>query len=249
MKHKILICSALPLELKIIKSQIKKLNIKDLDIKFLLTWVWNYNTIYSLKDYIAKNSRPDFLLNLWVCWFIWKNEHEIIQIYRIKNSSNNKERLLPIYINYCKKESILSSEEIVTTKSQMWEEKYVDMESYWVDYVCEKEYLPFLMLKIPFDKISEESKNVNLQDLEDTLISIDYKNILEKVLSYLKSKNHNNIIDLSYYKDFFSFTFSEYEIFKKNYNKFLALDLDFKYFFEKNKNLTKKEFLGEMQKK
>ena len=60
MKHNILITCALNHELKIIKEEIRKLNISNLNIKYLISWVGNYNTIYNLKDYIEKKLKVWF---------------------------------------------------------------------------------------------------------------------------------------------------------------------------------------------
>lgn len=248
MKYKILFCIALPAELKIIKSEIKKLNISWLDIKFLLTWVWNYNVIYTIKDYISKNWKPDFIVNLWVCWHTWLEIQDIIQIYRIKNCSNNREDIIPPYLNFYKLESILSSEKVIIDKKNMLWEKYVDMESYWINYICNKEKITFVIIKVPFDLVWVESNNVSIIELIKKLENIKYIKLLEEIKLYLNN-NQKKEIDLSFYKIHFSFTFSEFEIFKKNYNKFLAFWIDFEKFFDENKSLYKKDFLLEMKKK
>jgi hypothetical protein len=54
--------------------------------------------------------------------------------------------------------------------------------------------------------------------------------------------------DLDYYKDYFRFTFSENEQFKRNYSKLKAYNMDFKTFFEQNKELKKELFLSELEK-
>jgi hypothetical protein len=232
MKYKILFCIALPAELKIVKNEIKKLNILWLDIKFLLIWVWNYNVIYSVKDYISNNSKPDFIVNLWVCWHSLLEIIDVIQVYRIKNLSNDREEIVPLYLNLYKLESILSSEKVIIDKKNMLWENFVDMESYWINYICNKEKINFIIIKVPFDLVWAESKNVSINSMIRKL---------EKKLYLIN--NQKKDIDLSFYKNYFSFTFSEFEIFKKNYKKFLAFWIDFDDFFERNNFMDKKTFL------
>jgi hypothetical protein len=55
---------------------------------------------------------------------------DFFQVYRIKNFSNNRELITPIYINLLKFESILSSDKIITDKNEMKDENFVDMESF-----------------------------------------------------------------------------------------------------------------------
>ncbi len=245
MKYKILFVCALPLELKVIKNIVNSLNIKSLDIKFLLSGVWNYNTIYNLKDYLLKNNKQDFLINIGVCGSIFTVISEYLQIYRIKNLSDSKEKLCPIYFRFWNNlESIASSEKIITDKKDLLWENFVDMESYWIDFICSKEKIPYSIFKIPFDEISSNSKKVSISELEESLKKFPYEDLLLSLEKYLKNQKKVREVDLSFYKEYFKFTFSEFEIFKKKYNKFIAFQKNFLDFFEQNKNLPKKDFLS-----
>lgn len=248
MNKNILITCALPSELSVIKKEVKSLDMKGVSIKFLLTGVGNYNVIYTLKDYIDKNARPDFLINIWVCW-VKENQYlsdNFLQVSRIKIDSNQKEFLPPVYIKTAQLISILSSEKIITSPLDLWVENYVDMESFWIDFICQKEKIPALILKKTFDIVWKESKNVNIVELQSSLKRYDYKLVLDQVREYLV-KNIPQEENLLKYKQHFWFTFSEFEQFKKQRNKFIAFEYNFEDFFEENKDLAKKEFLEKLK--
>jgi hypothetical protein len=79
--------------------------------------------------------------------------------------------------------------------------------------------------------------------MQNSLKDLDYNSLLENIVSYLE-KNTKNEENYDFYKEHFSFTFSEFEIFKKLVNRYKAIHKkDFRDFFEKNKNLSKKDFL------
>lgn len=240
---KILFVVALPIELKMIKQEIKKLEIINIQVDFLSSWVWSYNTIYSLKEYIDKNWNPDFIINLWVCGKTDNKNAEFIQIYRIKNLADKKEKICPVYFEFTKLESIACSENIVTDKKDLLDEIYVDMESFWVDFVSTKEKIPYIILKIPFDSVWEDSKKVELKELENKFLNFPYKELINSVKKYTEKNSKKEIENLDFYKDFFTLTYSETEILKRNYNKFIAYNLNFKEFFENNKDLPKEKFL------
>lgn len=247
MKHHILIVCALSFEMKEVKKHVKNLNIPDIKISFLITGVGNYNMIFELQNYVHQKWLPDFICNIWMCW---KKDDKVIskpiQLYRIKNAANGREVICPIYSEIFPLESICCSERVITDSIDMWEEKYVDMESYWVDYVATKNTIPYICIKLPFDTVSQESKKLNIAQMQQGLSHIDYSKILEYISTYLSSHNNLDIDsawDLEFYKKYFKFSFAENLIFIKNYNKFIAFDKNFEDFFEDNKGLDKKEFL------
>lgn len=246
---KILFVVALAPELKSIKKEVKKLLVPNLIVDFLLVWVGNYNTIYNFKNYLDKNWNPDFVVNMWVCWKIVDVKDIFVQIYRIKNLADWKEKVCPIYLQIWELKSIASSEKIITSIEDLHAEQYVDMESFWIDFVCSKEKIPYIILKFPFDNIWKNSLNVSLSDLENLFLWFNYKKLIEEIKDYLEKNIKNIFNDLDYYKNYFRFTFLEFEIFKKNHNKFTALWFDFDKYFEENSYLSKEIFLENMQKK
>lgn len=242
-KYNILLACALSQELKTIKSIIKDLNFHKLKIDFIQTWVGNYNTIYSLKDYLSKNN-ADFIVNIWVCGKASSDlKNDFFQVARIKNSSNFKESLPPIFFKFLDLKSILSSEKVITSNDEMLWEDYVDMESFAIDFIASKEKIPTIILKKPFDFVSLDSKKVDIEAMQNSLKDLNYNSLLENISSYLE-KNKKNEENYDFYKEHFSFTFQEFEIFKKLVNRYESIHKkDFTDFVEKNKHLSKKEFL------
>ena len=96
----ILLIAATSWELKVVKNQIKNLILKNIKVNFLLTWIWNYSTIFTLNNYIIEHN-IDFIVNIWVCWYSQKSS-DILQVSRIKNLANNKEFIVPTFFNFAK---------------------------------------------------------------------------------------------------------------------------------------------------
>ncbi len=237
--YKILFVSALSWELKPIKERVKKLNIPNLKIDFFSTWMWNYNMILNLTKYLSSKDY-DFIVNIWSCWH--KNlDKTIYQIARILNSSNDKELLVPINFKVSNLIDCYCFEKPVS-KFDI-KDSIVDMESYGFEMVADSFQLPRLILKTPVDNIWEKfDKNIFLDNLD----KIDFKNILESIKSYLKTIPQKDNLDN--YIDYFGFSFSQKQIFKKLYNKYIALIWDdFESFFQENKQLWRKEFLKKLE--
>ncbi len=247
----VLFTAALPAELNSIKKEVKKLGIVWIKTKFFLTWVWNYKTLYSLKHYLDNlTDTPDFVVNIGLCGKTKSASSDDFQVYRILWAANNRELLCPVYIDFLKKQSILSSEKIVTQESDMQWEAYVDMESYATDLIATEEKIPYIILKRPFDSISEASRNIDPEKFTDCLEWFDYLLLLEKIRDLIKS-NHSpeDEMQQEYLKDtliLYKLTFSEKEIWKKWYAKCIALWWDYKDFLESHKHLEKKEFLKKL---
>ena len=187
---KLIVCCATPWELKTVKWEIKKLNLKlNLDIFYLCTGIWNYETIFSLTNYFSSHWEEDtFLLNIWICGYrkagVSGTLPKFIQIWRIKNLHTNKELLAPIPTILWKIESIYCSETIVLeapVEENYW---YVDMESRGVELCCNKFNIPHIFLKVPYDRIGQETKEFNKDLACKTLAeNIDYETIIKTILS------------------------------------------------------------------
>lgn len=255
MIKKILIVWALSQELNIIKEEIKKLNLIDVKTSFLTTWIGNYNMILNLTRFLEKTSF-DIVINIGVCWY--KEDYlDFIQVWRIKNLANDKELIIPKILDFWVLKSIASSEKVIFNENEIWDEKYVDMESYWFETVCDSFKLPRIILKIPVDKIWIETKNFDFKKAKNNLKNnINYQELFLKIDSYLET--HFNIWKWKYkiYQDIFdnynriyNFTFSENEIFKRLYYRYHSLvNKDFNSYFEKNRCENKKDFLINLEK-
>jgi len=247
---KILFISALSAELKIVKEEIKKLNSKNFEFGFLESWIGNYNTILNFTRFLEKNNNFDFVINIWVCGYnnIYK---KVIQVWRIKNLSNNKEKIIPNFIDFWKIESIACSEYIVYNTKEIWEENFVDMESYGIELVAEKYNIARIILKVPVDKIWEETKNFDYKKAKKYLReNIDYRKLINEILEFLEKNNNEEIwkeIKEKILKNY-KWTFSEKIILEKELNKFIVLKLwNLEEFFEENKSLNKKDFLTNLK--
>ncbi len=219
----ILFTSALSVELNSIKESIKNININSkYKINFLLTWVWVENTIYEIKNYLSKNN-VSFIVNIWVCWLKEQNiDLDFFQVYKINKLSNKKESICPIYIDFLYLKTIDCSDKIITDKNDLYE-NYVDMESYWVDFICSKEKIPYLIIKKPFDIVWINSKKVNKNDIYNSLKELDYKNLIEKINIFLDKNlyKNENIVQIEYFVNNLKthLTFSEKEKLKKDISK------------------------------
>lgn len=244
----LLIISALSIESKEAKKICENIKIKDLKISFLTTWVGNLNVIYSLKDYFDKKQLPDFVLNIWTCWAKTWKEMSYFQVCRVKNLSNNKESLPPVYLKLSRIDEILCSDKVITNNEIMWDFEYVDMESFWIDFICSKENIPFIMLKKPFDIVWSNSKNLDLSDLQKSFMEINFIEILNNIALYLeKNSPIFSQTELSKFKTKFKLTFSEFEIFKKFLNKSIAFWREKNEILKELRKLEKIEFLEKIK--
>ena len=190
---KLIVCCATPWELKTVKWEIKKLQLKkNLDIFYLCTGIWNYETIYSLTNYLSTNSEENFfLLNIWICWYRkvdTATPPKFIQIWRIKNIHTNKELLPPLPFILWEIQSCYSSENIVLkapNNDTIW---FVDMESRGIEICCNKYNIPHIFLKVPYDRIGQETKKFNKELACKTLTeNIDYEKVITEILSYTEN--------------------------------------------------------------
>lgn len=182
----LLICAATPWELKTVKTEIKNLNLKqNLNIHYLCTGIGNYETIFSLTKFLTEQKESDFfLVNIGICgyWNLGEEADHLIQVGRIKNYSTGKELLPPLPIRFAPIKTIRSSETVLT-EIKLQEEWFVDMESRGVELVADKFRLPRLFLKVPFDRVWEETKNFDREKACKMLAEkIDYKGLIETLL-------------------------------------------------------------------
>ena len=230
---KILLVTALSQELNSIKSEIKKLKIPNLKVSYSSTWMGNYNMILNLTRFLEQNWDFDY--------------KDFFQVIRIFNFSNKKELIVPHLINFWDFESIFCSEKVVFDSEILWEEQFVDMESFGFELVCDSFSLSRAIFKVPVDKIWTETKNFDFSLASSYLREkIDYKKLFEEILKYLEKIPEKQDFD-KYFSEI-NFTFSQKEIFKKLFFKYKALVSDnFESYFEENKSLQKEKFLKNLE--
>ena len=159
----ILFVAATGPELRVVKSEVKKLWIKRVSCEFFCSWVGNYETILTLTKFLsdqeARWKKYDFLVNIGVCGH-WGNPEKIIQVGRIWNINTEKESLVPIIFDFAKVESIICSEEPILERDILDKGKsnYVDMESFAVEFIAQKWKMPRAILKVPVDEVGEETR-------------------------------------------------------------------------------------------
>jgi len=147
-----------------------------------------------------------------------------VQIIRSVNAQTGKEIMVPVFFEHAPLVSILCSE---TPVYSLADEPYVDMESYSIEQVCESHRVPRVILKVPIDKVGEETKdfdkNAALQTLKE---NIDMPKLIFEIKTYLSSLPKEYNIDQ--YISHYQLTFSENIIFQRYFHKYTSvLQADF----------------------
>ena len=190
---KILIVCATPWELKTVKTQIKSLNLKiKLQIDYLCTGMGNYAMILALTKYLTQHAQEEFfLVNIWVCGYYTSSiPPKLLQVWRIKNLATSKELLPPLPFLFGEVASIYSSE-IPKTRWDIDWEGFVDMESWGFELVADHFRFPRLLLKVPCDKVGEETLNFDRTlALSKLAQGINYQDLIQKILSRAEKSYH-----------------------------------------------------------
>ena len=186
----ILICCATPRELKVVKEEIKKLNLKQqLPLEYLCTGIGNHKTIFSLTKFLSEHREEKyFIVNIGVCGYV-KEKIPLIQGGIVKHLSIEKETIVPIFLQLAPIKKLISSEIVVDDVRMLGgleeEECFVEMESRGIELVAQEFQFPRLFLKVPIDRIGEETKKFDVEwALEQLRENIDYLGLVEKVLGY-----------------------------------------------------------------
>ena len=207
---KLLIVAATPTEINAIKKWVKSAQLKaNLDVDYLCCWIWNYETIFNLQNYLSKHSEPVFIRNIWICGY-WNSSNtkmnSPIQVATVLNIHTKKEFILPPFIKIAPMKNCFSSENPIKDISMIkdslpWiDELYFDMESRWIGFVSLKQKLPHIILKVPFDFIWQETNalyNENWKfvwkNIADCLEHLQYHDYLEKILDWIKNISCNKV--------------------------------------------------------
>ena len=243
---KLLFVTALHSELKIAKNFWKKYkNNYILKADFLATWVGNLNMSLELTKQLSQVDY-DFIINFWVCWYAHTKD-SCIQIVRSVYGPTWKEILTPLFFEYAPLKSIFCSEIPIFKSIDLQKESFVDMESYSFEKVCESFRTARIILKVPIDKVWEETKNFDISRALSFLESeLDFVKLTNQIQTYLDSLNQwaNN----TKYYDYFVFTVSERVIFEKYADAYRSVVGNFDTFFQKYKSIPKKDFLRKLHK-
>jgi hypothetical protein len=242
----ILILSATAFELNSVKEEIKKIKLakikwdkfNKLNFSFFCTWIWNFEAILNLTKYLENlenNQKPDFVLNFWICWYKnleWVNKKfkNCLQVWKIFWWAKEKEFLVPQFINFWEVSSVYSSEKIIFDSKIISDKNinFVEMETFWIEYILEKTWIPRLYLKFPFDEIwSSDTKNFKekLSKIKNLLQeNLDYKKLFKKIEKFLEKNSR---------KTFQNIFENEFLFLEKNSDKIWNLTFQDKNNFEK----------------
>ena len=150
---------------------------------YLCTGVGNYATILSLAKFLTEQQDSDFfLINLGVCGY--RSPANIVktpfQVARIKNLHTGKELLPPLPFQFAPVASVRSSE--TPLLEPLGSEGFVEMEARGVETVADAFRLPRLLLKVPFDRVGEETRAFDKEAACKLLAeAIDYRALLTQL--------------------------------------------------------------------
>ena len=189
---KLLVCAATQSELKTIKTSIKLLNLKQqLPIEYFCCWIGNIITTLTLTEYLTRNSGNNyFIVNIGICGYT-QSQETCIQGATVYYLPNWKEAIIPSFLKFAPLKKLISSEVIVDNLELLWplqhEEYFIDMESWAIEQVSQHFKYPRLILKVPIDRIWEETKHFDHEKALRWLAEhIDYKKLVENVLEYME---------------------------------------------------------------
>jgi nucleoside phosphorylase len=202
---KILVCCATSGELKAVKEEIKKLNLKtSLPITYLCTGIGNHETIFQLTKFLLEHSAEQFfIVNIGVCGYFYPERHTsnppcpplgkgVIQAATVEHLTIKKETIIPIFVQVAPLGKLVSSDRIVDTPellpSILSDDPilYIDMESRGIELVAQHFLFPRLLLKVPVDRIGEETKQFDREKALELMKSqIDYAFLIQQLLKFL----------------------------------------------------------------
>lgn len=242
---KILFVAATSHELKVVKSLAGQHKNPSIEYSFLSTGISNIAATYSLWTYLTEHVDVDFVCNIGICGYL--TEHPpVVQVARTLLVSSGRECIVPTFFQFAPLVAI-ESHDMSVLDSDIPTESYVDMESYGIAYVCERQQIPHLILKVPYDQIGSAATRefdvaTAMHHLEE---NIDYPALIDAILWYLARIPEKQ--DWSDVREYFRLTFTEFENLKKDIARYEALTKKgFRSFFEEQKHLPKKEFLMQL---
>lgn len=217
---------------------------ENIQVHFLVTWIGNINTSIKLTEALIQRDY-DFVVNYGVCGY--KEEKvNLIQVVRSFHLGSSKEIWVPLFFEFVPLASLACSDTPVYDSDILWSESYVDMESYAIEKVCDYFQVPRIILKVPVDKIGEETFNFDIAKAKTKLEqNIDFDTLFTGINTYLSRLPQKLDIE-QYYWDY-NFTVTETILLEKYISKYETLSSEsFQIFFSKHKTLEKKVFLSKL---
>lgn len=243
--NQILFVAATPAELQVLKAVYKKNKPKDIEACFLCCGIGMLESAITLSQALEKKSY-DFLVNIGICACLSKDK-KIIQIARSVQSETKKEICVPQFIQYAPRVSIICSENIYYSASQLGEELYADMESYAIEKVCQHFNIPRVIVKIPYDIPGEETRRFNYKEAKSYMQSVlEELDIFGPLWKYCRDTLSHH--DWEKYTHIYHFSVSENIIFEKLFHAYMSLSAwKFEDFYQEHKNLKKEAFLKKLE--
>lgn len=184
LKKNILIVCATSHELRVVKQELQKCDVHAVSCSFFCCGIGMYAAVHALTKKLTLEP-ADFVLNIGICGYNGQDVKNyvptmFVQVARTVNAYTHKELLPPPYLVLWSLVSLLCSETPVHDPLEMQGESYVDMESRAIEYVCQQFRIPRLLLKVPFDDVSQ-GKPLDYSAGLALLQSLPYGEILEKI--------------------------------------------------------------------
>jgi len=101
-------------------------------------------------------------------------------------------------------------------------ENLVDMESFGVHFVCQKEKIPFLICKRPFDIVSPDSKKIDIWEITRQMETFPLETVWQKIESFLAHRYTNSVPDITPLANKHRLTWSEAQMLQFAVNRAIA---------------------------
>jgi len=174
----ILYVFALPGEQQILQNVLRHSKPESSQVQFLCVWKWPDAMMVRLTRFLSTlEVLPDVIVNIWVCGYI-STQLEVpvwcIQIQTIRQLYTNKEIVVPYRASFAKTGHCITSPHVVfdaelLSSYTMWDFSCIDMEAYACAYIAQQFAIPYCILKVPVDRIWQETHDFDIKQSLDML--------------------------------------------------------------------------------